>query len=185
MPLQASGQIKASEVNTELGRTSTLEHKFSLAQTGSYSAINTNNAVADRPDQATPHSISEWYNYNHNAAGANVPNSKYWSWGGTTTMTWQSNYIGQPNNGNTNFPTGYTDAFTIAFWISMQSSSTGNLTLIDIRNSTSTANRILVQYNYNANKLVFLRRASSGNSRQEWNLHDHNSVCGLGTSYSN
>lgn len=34
---------------------------------GKDATINTNNSAANRPDESAPHSMSEWYSYNHDA----------------------------------------------------------------------------------------------------------------------
>tara|TARA_R110001632_G_C11188989_1_gene401833 strand:+ start:252 stop:695 length:444 start_codon:yes stop_codon:yes gene_type:complete len=66
MALAASGQISISQINTELGRTSTTTNT-SLRQcsNGTNGTINTANATADRPNTTAPHSMSEFYSYNH------------------------------------------------------------------------------------------------------------------------
>ena len=40
---------------------------------GTVDTINTNNDVADRPDGSTPHSMSEFYGYDHDATGGGGP----------------------------------------------------------------------------------------------------------------
>lgn len=65
MPLPASGEISASQVGVELGRSSTAEHSFQTAHGGSYATLNTDNPTSDRPDGSTPYSISEFYSYDH------------------------------------------------------------------------------------------------------------------------
>ena len=40
-----------------------------LASIGTYGAINTNNATADRPNGSPPHAMSEFYNYDHDKSG--------------------------------------------------------------------------------------------------------------------
>ena len=66
MALQSSGTIKMSEINTELGRTSTATISLDSAESGTYATINT--ASASYPNDARPASISEWYSYDHSAA---------------------------------------------------------------------------------------------------------------------
>jgi hypothetical protein len=63
--LQSSGQISMSQINTELGRSSTAEISLDAAENGSYAAIN--QSSASRPSSGNPASMSEWYGYNHSA----------------------------------------------------------------------------------------------------------------------
>lgn len=66
MALQSSGTIKMSEINTELGRTSTATISLDDAESGVYATINT--ASASYPNNAQPASMSEWYSYDHSSA---------------------------------------------------------------------------------------------------------------------
>lgn len=68
MTLQSSGQISFSQLNTELGRSSTSTIALKSAAIGTYASINTNST--SKPDASAPHAISEWYSYNHSAAPA-------------------------------------------------------------------------------------------------------------------
>jgi hypothetical protein len=71
MTLPSSGPISFSQVNTELGRSSTDEMSLADAEGGAYAPINQNSP--DKPDGVAPYSMSEWYDYDHNAAGALTP----------------------------------------------------------------------------------------------------------------
>ena len=66
MTLQSSGTIRMSQINTELGRSSTATISLDTAENGGYGAINTNST--SRPSSNNPAAISEWYSYNHNAS---------------------------------------------------------------------------------------------------------------------
>lgn len=78
MALQSSGTIKMSEINTELGRTSTTANTSLAAQSnGTYATINTANASSDRPNGSSPHSMSEFYSYNHSASSLSSITIKY------------------------------------------------------------------------------------------------------------
>ena len=69
MALTASGEIKLSQINTELGRTSTTTNtSLTQCSDGTNGTINTANASADRPNTTAPHSMSEFYSYNHTAS---------------------------------------------------------------------------------------------------------------------
>lgn len=66
MALQSSGEIRMSQINTELGRSSTAQISLDTAENGGYATINTNSS--SRPSASNPASMSEWYGYNHSAA---------------------------------------------------------------------------------------------------------------------
>lgn len=171
MALQSSGQIKFSELNTELSRTSTDLISLTDASAGTYAAINTNNAVADRPDQSEPHAISEWYSYNHNAAGA-YTNSHYWD-----------NSYTALRSGSTTSPFNLSGSqdLSVSFWIN-QKPTTSNEIMWDFSNSNNnSANRFFLQYHKSLNRLVARHRTSGVNYDRQWALHDNNSVTGTGT----
>ena len=64
MALPASGNtISMSQINTELGRSSSAQISLNLAEAGSYATINT--ASSSRPNGSTPNAMSEWLSYNH------------------------------------------------------------------------------------------------------------------------
>lgn len=70
MALQSSGQlIRMSQINTELGRSSTATISLDTAENGGYATINT--CGSPFPSGANPASMSEWYGYNHSAACGN------------------------------------------------------------------------------------------------------------------
>ena len=76
----ASAAISMSMINTEFGRTSnTSNTTLASASIGSYGTINTDNASADRPDGSTPHTMSEFYSYDHDL----VNNATFNSWTGS------------------------------------------------------------------------------------------------------
>jgi hypothetical protein len=68
MTLVSSGTIRMSDINVELGRSSTANISLDAAENGTYGAINLNSA--SRPSGTNPAAMSEWYSYNHSAAGA-------------------------------------------------------------------------------------------------------------------
>ena len=69
MALTSSGQIKVSEINTELGRTSTSSNtSVKNLNTGAHVTINTNSTA--KPNSSAPHQMTEFYSYNHSASAA-------------------------------------------------------------------------------------------------------------------
>ena len=76
----ASAAISMSMINTEFGRTSnTSDTTLASASIGSYGTINTDNASDDRPDGSTPHTMSEFYSYDHDL----VTNATFNAWTGS------------------------------------------------------------------------------------------------------
>lgn len=71
MPLADSGIIRMSQINTELGRSSTAFISLNTAEDGGYGAINQNST--SRPSSSNPATMGEWRGYNHSAAGAVCP----------------------------------------------------------------------------------------------------------------
>lgn len=68
MALQASGTIKMSEINAELGRSSNATISLDSAESGTYGAINTNSP--SYPNDARPAAMSEWYSYDHTGSSS-------------------------------------------------------------------------------------------------------------------
>ena len=68
MTMPSSGTIRMSQINTELGRSSTATISLDTAENGGYVAINT--LSSSRPSASNPAAMSEWYSYNHNAGPA-------------------------------------------------------------------------------------------------------------------
>ena len=69
MSLPASGEVSMSMINTEFGRTSnTANTSLSDLSDGTVATINTLNLSANRPDGSTPHTMTEFYSYDHDAA---------------------------------------------------------------------------------------------------------------------
>jgi len=67
MTLPTSGTIRMSQINTELGRSSTSQISLDTAENGGYARINQNSR--SRPSATNPAYMSEWYGYNHRASG--------------------------------------------------------------------------------------------------------------------
>ena len=63
MALQASGEIRMSQINTELGRTSSSLISLDAAENGVYATINTSSPF--RPNPVNSANMSEWHSYDH------------------------------------------------------------------------------------------------------------------------
>jgi hypothetical protein len=77
--MPASSTIRMSQINTELGRSSTASISLDTAENGGYGAIN--QASASRPSSNNPASLSEWYSYNHNAIVLQYTHTLYYASG--------------------------------------------------------------------------------------------------------
>lgn len=171
MAITSSGQIKFSDLRTELNQSGAFS--ITTAAEGGYEAINTNSAST--PNADAPHAISEWYGYDHNAA---APSKYYWDL--STDIKWDA-ATDKPLQSTT-------EDFSISLWIRPQWSATDlNLIVFDLTPSgtTSTSNRFFLQYDYGLNRFIARYRSGASNFDRQWALHDNNSATGTGTSSSN
>ena len=91
MAIASSGAIRLdADILVELGQGNEDGGGLSDASRGIIDTINTNNAVADRPDGSTPHAMSEFYSYDHSASsGASIG-----SYGnGSSNILWTGNKL--------------------------------------------------------------------------------------------
>jgi len=85
MAVPSSGTLSMLGIRREIGdnnySASTSYTNISLEDMseGTNGAINTNNAVADRPDGTDPHAMSEFYNYDHDKAASGTGTLYYGS----------------------------------------------------------------------------------------------------------
>ena len=108
MALPASGTISASQINTELGRSSTASFQFKKAEDGDYGTINHS---SDHSGGA-PHSMSEWHGYQHFVAANVQPASIVDFWdarSGADSSNWKSVY-GNDTNMSVNNGTSYSSS---------------------------------------------------------------------------
>ena len=95
MTLPSSGQISFNDLRVELGISTQAPFSITTAATSGYVTINTNSP--SYPNASTPHAISEWYNYNHNAAACVALNSSFTFGYSTTTPSDPTNCGGGGN----------------------------------------------------------------------------------------
>ena len=67
MPLLSSGQLKMSQINQELGRTSTSGNS-ALKNLSTGATVSLNSSATSKPNGTAPHAMSEWHGYNHSAS---------------------------------------------------------------------------------------------------------------------
>ena len=99
MALAASGQISISQINTELGRTSTTTNtSLTQCSDGTNGTINTANATANRPNTTAPHSMSEFYSYNHTLSSVKTFAAAYDEEGSNCGSDMESRYYHDGSN---------------------------------------------------------------------------------------
>lgn len=182
MALQASGQIKMSEINTELGRSSTAEISLDDAESGVYATINT--LSASYPSTTQPASMSEWYSYDHGTAPA-YSNSHYYVLDSSQGDALVRQATTSP------FNLSSTQDLSISMWVRVDGDGTANFLLWDLQNiagatTGSTANRFFLQYNASLNRLIVRHRTNSVNYDVQYAMHDatNAAVTGTGTNSS-
>ena len=176
MALPASGKISVSNILTELGLDNeNPDTNLQGLERGSFGAINQNNAEADRPDGSAPHSLSEWYSYDHSATPA-YSNTHYVSLDGV------NDYVGGSWSGLSNL---VNNDWSISCWVQNNESSNTNMQIWDLSaasfNSGNNNNRVFLSYSVNLNRLVLRVRSNATNFDRQWALHSNNGATGTGT----
>lgn len=156
MALQSSGQIKISEIKTELSSSSN-----SLA------------TLSTAAGKSAPHAMSEFYGYSsysntHYASFDGVNDYAGGAWSGQTDLVnsdWSvSCWVRNNETSNTN----------MAIW---DFNAAGF-------NSGNNNNRVFLSYSQGTNRLVLRVRSNAKNFDRQWGLHDNNSATGTGTNSS-
>lgn len=151
MALQSSGQIKISEIKTELG-----------------SSSNSLSTLSTAAGKSAPHAMSEFYGYSA------YTNSHYYSNDGT------NDYITGTKTGSTPFDINTTQDLSFSFWVRIKSSSKNNETLWNFGSTnTNGNNRIFMQYIASSNRLLCRVRTNSVNFDRQYGLHDNSSATGI------
>jgi hypothetical protein len=151
MPISASGTTAMSQINSELGRSSTALITLDNAENGAYATINVNSAI--RPSSTNPAAISEWRGYNHSAAAPTTTTTTTAApTTTTTTTTTAAPSYGQfinfnrtssqyARSGNVSWIQNITNntSFSIAMWVKYVSASGGVDYFFHSRNAGSTS----------------------------------------------
>ena len=170
MALQTTGEIKMSQINTEVGATSTGQISLSDASDGTMFTINTANSSQDRPDGSVPHAISEFYSYDHNASSL-VDNDYYWVGDGVNDTL---------RNSGSSIGWGTTEDLSWSGWYRIDSSGGAVEQLGSISTSTpSGSNQIFLQYNGSQNRIYHRVRVGGTFGQRQYPLHDNLSITGV------
>lgn len=169
MALQSSGTIKFSELAAELNQGVGTSFSMRDAAGGTYEAINTTSSSF--PNSTTPHAISEWYSYDHNATAA-YSNTKYYQNDGT------GDYI-DCTTGTSPFSINTTQDLSFSIWV-RNTGSLQNQLLWNFGNTNANGNnRFMLTYSQSLNRLVARIRTNSVNFDRQWSLSSNSSVTGI------
>ena len=174
MALPASGQISVSDVLTEASQSGTRANtSFRDLHDGTVFTINTANAAADRPDGSAPHSMSEWYSYDHSLTSFN--NDYYIDFDGVNDYV-----LFSPSDVN-DFPN---DTMTLSFWVRVDQSTKSNMIFYCTthEDANSSAGRLIIFYHSNLNRLICQYFITSGGNKvyqRQFALHDNSSATGI------
>ena len=183
MAVPSSGAISLAGIRAELttntyNASATTQASLTNLSIGDVATINTNNAVADRPDGSAPHAMSEFYAYDHDAAAAFTDNNAVSK--SITTGVDQAIVIAE----TTTFSLTQANAFSIGFWIKAgwDNNLNTNIHFFAMNDGSSTARnqQIRVFYNESNNRLEFrIGSDSSNRSLNFWALHSNLTQTGL------
>lgn len=174
MALQASGTIKLSQINTELGRSSSATISLDSAESGTYATINT--ASASYPADARPAKMSEWYSYDHSASSV-TPSTYYWLGDGVNDT------IRITGNSYTFFAANNSQDMSFCGWYRIDETSAQVQHLMSASTSTvSGNNQIFIMYHGSLNRLMFRYRHNGSFHQIQKSLHDNLSATGVSSS---
>lgn len=151
MPLQTTGQISISDIQTELGSTS--------------GSLRTLSAAAGF---TTQDAMSEFYGYS-----SSQPSTKFWKFNGSNdrlVFRDSSPAIATAEQ-----------RMSFSFWFRIDRTSKDNLLFFDLypQGTGSNANRFFLNYSANLNRFIARYRSSSSNFDRQWGLHDNSSATGI------
>ena len=201
MAVPSSGTLSLAGILAEISSNNysaadTAQASLQRMSVGAEGTINTNSS--ERPDGSAPHSMSEFYAYDHDAAAAWA--NDYAVSRSITTGIGQAIYFDTPADSASHFT--QTDQFTINLWVKVGWSSSLNTTVILFDSAPTDAasnwdNRVWVRYREDNNRLIFRMQNGSGGGasgnydlQSEWLFHSNSgnyaaaySAAGLGGTY--
>ena len=176
MALQSSGAISISEIGAELNQGTGQTISLYQAERGTYEAINS--ASASKPNGVNPHSMSEWYSYDHNATSVTA-SDYYWQGDGVNDT------LRFTNHSSTLFQASMTQDFSYSGWFRIDETTNQNQFLGTFcEASPSGNNMIFIMYNATSARLQFrYRKGGGGNFHQKfWSMYSTNNASITGVS---
>ena len=201
MAVPSSGTLSLAGILAEISNSNYSSAGTSMASlqrcsNGAEGTLNTNSS--ERPDGSSPHAMSEFYAYDHDAAAAWA--NSYAVSKSITTGLGQAIYFDTPADSASHFT--QTDQFTINFWVKVGWSSSLNTTVMlfdsaPLDHASNNDNRIWARYREDNNRLIFrMQNGSAGGAagnydlQSEWLFHANSgnyaaaySAAGLGGTY--
>ena len=179
MAVPGSGALSLAGIGTEVKNNAydaSSTASVTLATLATTTDINSNSA--ETPDSSTPHAMSEWYGYDHDAAPAFTDSNAVAK--SITTGVGQAIVISSTST----YSLTQSDAFTIGFWIKAgwDNNLNTNIHFFATNDGSSTArnHQIRIFYNESNNRLEFrIGHDGSNRSLNFWPLHSHLSATGL------
>lgn len=168
MALQSSGAISISEIGAELNQGTGQTISLYEAERGTYEAINS--ASASKPNGVDPHSMSEWYSYDHSASSL-VDNDYYWQGDGVNdTLRHSGSNIGYTTSSD----------FSYTGWFRISETTNAVQQLGSVSTSTPSGNnQIFIMYHSTNNRLMFRYRHGGSFHQKFVRLQDHTSITGV------
>ena len=168
MALQSSGAISISDIGAELNQGTGQTISLYQAERGTYEAINS--ASASKPNGVNPHSMSEWYSYDHSASSL-VANDYYWVGDGVNDTL---------RNSGSSIGWATTTDFSWSGWYRIDSSGGAVEQLGSVSTSTPSGNdQIFLQYNGSQNRIYHRVRVGGTFGQRQYPLHDNLSITGV------
>jgi len=154
MALQSSGQIKISEIKTELG-----------------SSSNSLNTLSVAAGKTAPHAMSEFYGYTHSS----FSNDYALDFDGV------NDYVLFTPNAPRDFPN---DTMTLSFWVRVDQSTKSNMIFYCTTHEDATASqgRLIIFYHSNFNRIIAQYFITSGGNKvyqRQFALHDNSGTTGI------
>jgi len=169
MALQSSGEIKFSQLTAELNQSAASQFSISGAAEGGYEVINT--ASSSKPNDSAPHSISEWYGYDHSASSTTA--SDYYWLGDGVNDTLRA-------TGSSAFNWSTSNDFTWSGWYRLDATNRGVEQFGSMAKSTPDgSNQIFLQYHGTQNRIYLRVRVGGTFGQRQYPLHDNLTTTGV------
>jgi len=168
MALPSSGAISIDDINIEFGLSSGRTASLQDFATGAFGSINTRSP--SYPNSTTPHSMSEWYGYDHNY------DRYYWLGDGVNdTMR----YTG---SSTTFFKADAVQDMSFCGWYRIDETTMATQQLMSASTATPSGNdQIFIQYS-TLNRLLFRYRHGGTFHQIQKALHDNSTITGVTSS---